>query len=316
MSDAMLNETWRILVEALPEGAVLTDARRPDHPVLYANPAFERLTGYAASELVGRSLRLLHRDASEQPGLKRLGEAVEAGQAGRAVVQNFRKNGETFWMDVQVVPVRDADGELTHWVSVHREAEGRPAAAENATGRFRAMSPDVAQRLDPATGLRTRPAFEELLAHHLAVAVREGHSLTLFLVRIDDFERYVETFDRSAGEALMKRAGLALAGCFRRGSDALARYGEDSFVVLTTSMEPDQRQSYGQVVCARVADLRIHHPHSRYRRYVTLSVGAIGGRPPRDATLEQLLQQAEEALEEARAIGDAAISHEIQGPTG
>ena len=90
MSDEMLNETWRILVEALPEGAVLTDARRPDHPVLYANPAFERLTGYAVSELVGRSLRLLHRDASEQPGLRRLRDAVEAGQEGRAVVQNFR----------------------------------------------------------------------------------------------------------------------------------------------------------------------------------------------------------------------------------
>ncbi len=257
MTDANLNQTWKMLVEALPEGAVLTDARRPDHPVLYANPAFERITGYAGPELVGRSLRLLHRDATDQPGLKRLRDAVEAGLEGRAVVQNFRKNGEPFWMDVQVVPVRDAEGALTHWVSVHREAEGRPAAAEQqGTGRFRAMSPDLVQRLDPSTGLRTRPAFEELLAHHLAVAVREGHALTLFMARIDDFGRYVETFDRSAGEALMKRAGLALAGCFRRGSDALARYGEDSFVVLTTSMDAEQRQSHGQLVCARVADLQ------------------------------------------------------------
>jgi diguanylate cyclase (GGDEF)-like protein/PAS domain S-box-containing protein len=311
MTDANLNKTWKMLVEALPEGAVLTDARRPDQPVLYANPAFERMTGYAAAELVGRSLRLLHRDATDQPGLKRLRDAVEGGQEGRAVVQNFRKNGEAFWMDVQIVPVRDAEGELTHWVSVHREAEGRPAVTDNATGRFRAMSPDVVQRLDPATGLRTRLAFEELLAHHLAVAVREGHALTLFLVRIDDFERYVETFDRSAGEALMKRVGLALSGCFRRGSDALARYGEDSFVVLTTSMESAQRQSYGQLVCARVADLRIHHPHSRYRRYVTLSVGAVGGQPAREASLEQLLGRVEAALEEARGIGDTAISHEI-----
>lgn len=311
MSEANLNETWKILVEALPEGVVLSDARRPDHPVLYANPAFERLTGYASAELAGRSLRLLHRDATDQPGLKRLHDAVEGGREGRAVVQNFRKNGETFWMDVQVVPVRDADGLLTHWVSVHREAEGRPSTADNATGRFRAMSPDLVQRLDPATGLRTRLAFEELLAHHLAVAVREGHALTLFMVRIDDFERYVETFDRSAGEALMKRVGLALSGCFRRGSDALARYGEDSFVVLTTSMEPDQRQSYGQLVCARVADLRIHHPHSRYRRYVTLSVGALGGRPQRDATVEQVLQRVEAAVEEARAAGDTAVSHDI-----
>jgi diguanylate cyclase (GGDEF)-like protein/PAS domain S-box-containing protein len=312
MTDANLNHSWKLMVEALPEGAVLTDARRPDHPVLYANPAFERITGYAVSELTGRSLRLLHRDATDQPGLRRLREAVEAGLEDRAVVQNFRKNGEPFWMDVHVVPVRDAEGVLTHWVSVHREAEGRPAASDHATGRFRAMSPDLVQRVDPSTGLRNRLAFEELLAHHLAVAVREGHALTLFMVRIDDFERYVETFDRSAGEALMKRVGLALAGCFRRGSDALARHDEDSFAVLTTSMDAAQRQSYGQLVCARVADLRIHHPHSRYRRYVTLSVGAVGGRPARDATLEQLIQKSRDALEEARATGDTAISREIQ----
>jgi len=311
MTDANLNETWKMLVEALPVGAVLTDARRPDHPVLYANPAFGHITGYTAPELVGRSLRLLHRDATDQPGLKRLRDAIEGGVEGRAVVQNFRKNGDPFWMDVQVVPVRDAAGVLTHWVSVHREVEGRPAVADGATGRFRAISPDLAQRVDPSTGLGTRFAFEELLAHHLAVAVREGHALTVFMARIDDFERYVETFDRSAGEALMKRVAIALSGCFRRSSDALARYGDDSFVVLTTSMESAQRESYGRLVCARVADLRIHHPHSRYRRYVTLSIGTVGGRPARDATLEQLLGKSESALEEARGIGDTAISHEI-----
>lgn len=311
MSEANLNKTWKMLVEALPDGAVLTDARRPDHPVVYANPAFEQITGYALAELVGRSLRVLHRDAADQPGLRRLRDALEGGLESRAVVQNFRKNGEPFWMDVHVVPVRDADGALTHWVSVHREAEARGAMEERGTGRYRAASPELGQRIDPATGLRTRFAFEELLAHHLAVAVREGHALTLFMVRIDDFERYVETFDRSAGEALMKRVGLALAGCFRRSSDALARYGEDSFVVLTTSMDAAQRQAHGQSVCARVADLRIHHPHSRYRRYVTLSVGVAGGRPARDATLDQLLQAVQAAVEEARASGDYAVSHEL-----
>lgn len=311
MTDMRLDKTWKLLVESLPDGTVLTDARRPGHPVVYVNPAFERMTGYPASELVGRNLRVLHRDATEQPGLHRLRDAVEGGHESRAVVQNFRKNGEPFWMDVHVVPVRDEQGVLTHWVSVHREAEARGATDEGATGRFRAVSPELMQRLDPLTGLRTRFAFEELLAHHLAVAVREGHPLTLFLVRIDDFERYTETFDRAAGDALMKRVALALSGSFRRSSDALSRYGDDSFAVLTTSMDAVQRQAYGRSLCERVADLRIHHPHSRYRRHVTLSVGVLGGQPGREATLEGVLQRAQQALEEARAAGDVAVSHDL-----
>ena len=300
-----LNEVYRLLIETLPDGAVLTDATRPGHPVVYANPAFERMTGYAAAELVGRSLSLLHGDATAQPGLRRLGDAVEAGLETRAVVQNFRKDGSAFWMDVQIVPVRDAAGALSHWVSLHREAEAR-GPADSATGRFRAMAAELVSRQDPLTGFRTRIAFDELLEHQLAVAARERVALTLFMLRIDDFERYTETFDRAAGDALLKRVSLAVNGCFRRSSDVLCRFDDDIFAVLVTSMDEAQMQAHGGSVCARVADLRIHHPHSRYRRYVTLSVGVTGGVPPQGATSIQLVETAIDALEQARTEGDTA----------
>jgi diguanylate cyclase (GGDEF)-like protein/PAS domain S-box-containing protein len=299
-------DAWRIVVEALPDGAVLIDATRPGHPVLYANPAFERMTGYTATELAGQGLRVLHGEVTSQPGLRRLRDAVEAGQATRAVVQNFRKGGEPFWMDVQIVPVRDGNGVLTHWVSLHREAEVRGAADEPGTGRFRAMAPELLSRQDSLTGFRTRMAFEELLEHQLAVAVRERQALTLFMLRVDDFERYTATFDRAAGDALLKRVSNAVASCFRRSSDLLARYEDDLFAVLTTSMDEAHMQAHGQSVCARVADLRIHHPHSRYRRYVTLSVGVAGGVPAAGTTLEGLVEAALGPLEQARAEGDAA----------
>ena len=98
----------------------------------------------------------------------------------------------------------------------------------------------------------------------------------------------------------------AVASCFRRSSDLLARYEDDLFAVLTTSMDEAHMQAHGQSVCARVADLRIHHPHSRYRRYVTLSVGVAGGVPAAGTTLEGLVDAALGPLEQARAEGDAA----------
>jgi diguanylate cyclase (GGDEF)-like protein/PAS domain S-box-containing protein len=304
-------DTYRLVVESLPDGVVLTDATQPGHPVVYANPAFERLTGYDAAELVGHGLRMLQGDSTTQPGLRRLRDAIESGQATRTVVQNFRKDGTPFWMDVQVAPVCDPAGTVTHWVSLHREAEARGTPEDPGTGRFRAMAPELVNRQDPLTGLRTRIAFEEFLGHQVAVAGRDRQAMTLFMLRVDDFGRYVETFDRAAGDALLKRISIALGGCFRRSSDLLSRYDDDLFAVLATRMDGEQMQAHGTSICARVADLRIHHPRSRYRRFVTLSVGVAGGVPAAGASLDQVVEAALAALEEARAEGDAVRTRSL-----
>jgi len=300
-------DAWQILVEALPEGAALTDARAEGMPLVYVNPAFERLTGYAAGELVGRGFGMLQGENRNQAGIRRLKDAIEAGIETRAYVQNYRKSGESFWMEVQIVPVRGAGGEITHWASLHREAEARGAVDGQSTGRFQAMATGLLHRDDPLTGLKSRTSFDELLAHHFAVAQREGQPLTLFIINIDDLSSYNETFGRPGGDALLKRIARAIGLSFRRGSDLLARLEGGSFAVLTTSMSPAQMQAQGERLRDRVKDMRIHHPHSRYKRYVSVSVGVAGGVPARDAECSILLREAESAMEDARGRGDAVV---------
>jgi len=304
-----VNETdaWRMLVEALPEGAALTDARAEGMPLVYVNPAFERLTGYRASELVGRSFSLLQGENRNQAGLRRLKDAIEAGIETRAYVQNYRKSGESFWMEVQIVPVRDTNDEITHWASLHREAEARGAVDGQSSGRFQAMATGLLHRDDPLTGFKTRTAFDELLAHHHAVAQREARPLTLFIVNIDDLSSYNDTFGRPGGDALLKRIARTIGLCFRRGSDLLARLEGGSFAILTTGMSAQQMHTQAEVLRNRVRDMRIHHPHSRYQRYVSVSVGGAGLVPSRDEDASRLLARAQEALDRARAQGDSVI---------
>jgi PAS domain S-box-containing protein/diguanylate cyclase (GGDEF)-like protein len=304
-------DAWRMLIEALPDGAALADARQPDMPAIYVNPALERMSGYTAGELIGRNLRMLQVESSGQAGVRRLRDAIEAGVETRAFVQNQRKNGDSFWVEIHLVPIRDGQGQVTHWASLHREAEARGSADERGTGRFQAMAPSLLQRQDPLTGFRNSEAFEELLAHQLAVARREAVGLTVFLVGVDDLDRYSGAFDRSASDALLKRVSRVLGTCFRRASDVLARHDDNCFAVLATSMTGAQMKAHANSVCARVADLRVHHPRSRYRRYVTLSIGATGGTPSAGMDAGALLASAREALAEAQAEGDMAIVREL-----
>jgi PAS domain S-box-containing protein len=86
------------ILDGAPEGIVICDARAGDFPLVYANAAFEKLTGYAAAELMGTNLRLLQGTDREQEGRRRIAKLAR-GEECRSVAQ-LQQNGELLWSDV------------------------------------------------------------------------------------------------------------------------------------------------------------------------------------------------------------------------
>ncbi|QTE31224.1 SpoIIE family protein phosphatase [Pengzhenrongella sicca] len=97
---------------------VITDAADPDTPIVWVNDAFTRTTGYTSAEVIGRNPALLRGPATDRAVTAELNEALAQERAGSATVLNYRKDGEPFWNQVSVAPVRDAAGTVTHWVGV------------------------------------------------------------------------------------------------------------------------------------------------------------------------------------------------------
>ena len=118
-------DLYRRLLESSPEGVALIDATTDEHPVLYVNPAFEALTGYPAADLLGKNLRLLQGDDREQDGRHRLRDALKQGESCRVLLRNYRKDGSLFWNEMTVLPLRNADGRITHFAGHHRDAGDR-----------------------------------------------------------------------------------------------------------------------------------------------------------------------------------------------
>jgi PAS domain S-box-containing protein len=111
----------RRVLDSAPEGIAICDARATDLPVIYVNAAFEQFTGYAAAEVLGANLRLLHGDDRDQEGLKRVREAIARGEPCRVLLRNYRKSGELFWNELTLQPMHAADGTTTHFVAYCRE---------------------------------------------------------------------------------------------------------------------------------------------------------------------------------------------------
>jgi PAS domain S-box-containing protein len=133
---------------------VVTDARAPDNPIIAVNSAFERLTGYAASDVVGRNCRLLAGPETEQEGSSMLREAVMGARPALVELLNYKKDGTPFRNAVMIAPFFDAEERLRYFVGSQMEV---PPPAARAGSRRRAAA-DLVGQLTP----RQRQVLREM----------------------------------------------------------------------------------------------------------------------------------------------------------
>jgi PAS domain S-box-containing protein len=107
--DAYGEDLGRAL-NAIEGGILLADATRPGFPILYANPGFERLTGYSAQEAVGRNCRFLQGPKTNPAATAAIAKALSAFEPISITLLNYRKDGTAFWNELRLAPVRDSQG--------------------------------------------------------------------------------------------------------------------------------------------------------------------------------------------------------------
>jgi len=296
-TNAFAGDFLRGALDVAPEGVVICEAGG-DRVVVYANAAFCKLTGYELNELVGRNLRILQGEDREQPELVTLRDALRHSEPTRALLRNVRKDGTVFVNDMQIHPLKDNNGQVTHFVGYHREGGTR----HKATGESGIRGLPNWVREDRLTGLASRYYFEDVLKRDFALAQRDKTDIALLLFDIDQLGPYNEIFDRAGGDAVVKRVARAIAGSFRRGTDVVGRWEGASVIVLMHGTQADHVIQHATTVAHRVREQQIHHPRSQ-QKYVTVSGGvAIHNAHPEDNP-DRILHAVESALSRAKEQG-------------
>ncbi|PDW02251.1 PAS domain S-box protein [Candidatus Viridilinea mediisalina] len=108
-------------VESAPVGVVVCDARQPDLPIVYVNPAMSQISGYSHAEILGRNPRFLHANEYDQEGLHALRHALTHGMACHVELRNYRKDGSPYMVELSIAPVYDSTGQLNHYVGIQRD---------------------------------------------------------------------------------------------------------------------------------------------------------------------------------------------------
>ncbi|AFY39469.1 diguanylate cyclase/phosphodiesterase with PAS/PAC and GAF sensor(s) [[Leptolyngbya] sp. PCC 7376] len=118
-------------INAIDQGVIITDPRQSKNPIIYANQGFENISGYNASEILGKNCNFLRGEQTEKASLNKLRDAVLQGKPCHVILRNYRKSGDMFWNDLQIFPVQDTDGTLTHFIGIQKDITEQRAIAEH-----------------------------------------------------------------------------------------------------------------------------------------------------------------------------------------
>ena len=117
-------------IAAASNGIVISNPHLPDCPIIYCNPAFSAMTGYPPEEVIGRNCRFLQGEGTEDQYVQQIRDCLHAERECIVILRNYRKDGTLFWNELSVSPVRDAGGNLTHFIGVQTDITARKDAED------------------------------------------------------------------------------------------------------------------------------------------------------------------------------------------
>ncbi len=128
--DGLIPYVLTQILDACVNGVTLSDPDLPDNPIVYANRAFEEMSGYTQAEIVGRNCRFLQGDDRDQEGLQTIRAALAKKESCVVTLRNYRKNGEMFLNRLAIRPLVDREGNVIYYLGVQYDITQQVKARE------------------------------------------------------------------------------------------------------------------------------------------------------------------------------------------
>lgn len=256
----------------------------------FVNPAFERDTGYSAGEAIGQTPNILNSGTHPSEFFSALWKTIRRGEVFREVFTNRRKNGDIYYEEKTITPIRDAGGEITHFVSTGRDVTTRVLAEARL---------DYLANYDVLTCLPNRSLFMDRLGQAIRHCQRDENGLTLFFVDLDRFKVINDTLGHKEGDLLLGKVAQRLCSAVC-AEDTVARVGGDEFTVIVDSLRSPTGSS--RVAEAIIAAFAAPFEINGRKLYVGVSIGSAIF-PQDGEDVESLVKHADIAMFHAKASG-------------
>jgi diguanylate cyclase (GGDEF)-like protein/PAS domain S-box-containing protein len=277
-------------VEASINGVVISDASKPNMPLVYVNKPFLEITGYTREEVLGKNCRFLQGPGTDPDAVNQIRRAIADKTEAQVTLRNYRKDGTPFWNNLFVSPIWDDDGNCTHFIGIQHDISQHKAYEEQ-------LAYHAAH--DVLTGLLNRQHFEVRLKHDYQLCLQSRCLLALLFIDLDGFKQINDGMGHGVGDKLLIATANRLEELMSPG-DTLARFSGDEFVVLMAGLTNESTiLEKAQKILQAVSQPFEIGPHLLH---ISGSIGIASnretvGRP------DELIHFAEQAMQQAKQQG-------------
>jgi len=135
-------------------GVVIADINQPNQPLIYCNPAFEKISGYSQEEIIGHNCKFLQGADTDPQAVNIIRQAVRSQTGCCVVLKNYRKDGTSFWNELTISPVFDRHNQLTHFIGVQSDITEKievMKALEASEAKYRRLNEQLEKTLAELT---------------------------------------------------------------------------------------------------------------------------------------------------------------------
>lgn len=274
-------------VEQSPASVIITNT---DGHIQYVNSKFTDMTGYEPDEVIGMSTRLLSSGFSSPKVHEELWDTIKAGEIWRGELHDRRKNGEFFWVETAITPIRDDTGDITHYLAIQEDVTIRKKYEEELVQQA---------NYDKLTGLPNRLLGADRLDKALQHSKRLNNNAALLFLDLDGFKKINDSLGHATGDRLLQETAQRLSHCVR-ASDTVARWGGDEFLIVLPDLATPES---AELVAEKVLEVCSAPYHlDGYELSVTASIGiSVYPLDGQDGT--ELMRNADAAMYAAKESG-------------
>ena len=303
----MDSDLFKNVIFAARDGIVISDYRKKGNPIIYANKAFEDLTGFKSEEVIGKNLCFLESDNDCKSECELIKKVLKEGKDCLVVIKNFKKDGTLFWNELSLSPVKNQENQITHYISIQKDITDRIRLQDQLLSSYETTIQNIEVLrnsivTDQLTGTYNRDFFDQQLEIHMNIATRNIHTLGLFFIEIDFYNEYKNIYGNEANDHLVKQVSSILLKNFRRSTDFISRYDDGKFAILAISLNPDRIKGYVDSICTTMLALNIVHS-GNITGHATLSIGYTVRKYLDIANKEMIIKEAVTALDTAKEMG-------------
>jgi len=284
------DEKIRLLSQALEQSPVLVVITDTDARIEYVNSTFERVTGYSASEVIGRNPNFLQSGLTSRKRYQELWNALSEGRSWNGEIQNRKKNGEIYWEHAHIAPVLDPSGNMTHFLAVKEDISDKKNQEERILRQA---------HFDGLTNLPNRFLALDRLTQLIKEAGRTDSRVAVLFLDLDGFKRVNDSLGHETGDLLLVQAAQRLSATVRDG-DTVCRLGGDEFIVLLSGLP--HAAAARPVAESLVSRFRGTFKVEGRELVVTASIG-IAVFPEDGSTPMELLRNADTAMYHSKEQG-------------